>query len=145
MYPKEKINELKGNLKTAIQDWTEGKIDQLCKGKPQMQAASVYMKRGMNNWLAGKDELINSYVDDALLFIVDEKGCVDTDVLIEDFVGMFKAVDVQEADLGMFHVAYGKGSVVIDIPHNFFLDLIFGKTGHVTITADDLLELKELL
>lgn len=145
LYPKDKISEFKGNLKSSIQDWAEMKIDALCEGKPKMKAASVYMKRGLNNWLEREDGRINKMVDNSLLFVADKDGSLDTDILIEDMVTMFKEMDVQKMDMGMFHLEYGKGEVSVAIPHNFFLDMIFGDLGKVRLTANDFLELKELL
>ena len=145
MYPKEEINKFKGNLKTSIQSWVEGKINALCEGKPKMKAASVYLKRGLNNYLDREDLRINRAVDNALLFITDENGSIDTDVVVEDLVEMFKNMDKQEKKIGMFHLEYGQGEIKITIPDNPLMDMIFGNLGVVRITADDLLELKELL
>ena len=145
MYPKEEINKFKGDLKTSIQSWVEGKIDALCDGKPKMKAASVYLKRGLNNYLSREDLRINRAVDNALLFITDENGAIDTDVVVEDVVEMFKNMERQEKRIGMFRLEYGQGEIKITIPDNPFMDMIFGNLGMVRITADDLLELKELL
>lgn len=145
LYPKEKINEFKGNLKSSVQEWAESKIDVLCEGKPKMRSASIYIKRGLNNWLEREDANINKLVDNGLLFIADKDGGLDTDMLIDDAVKVFKEMDIQEKDLGMFHIEYGKGEVSVNIPHNFFLDMIFGDLGKIRLTADDFLELKELL
>lgn len=145
LYPKEKLNEFKGNLKTSLQEWGNSKIEALCGNNPRMKAASVYMKRGLNNWLEMEDERINKMVDRSLLFIADKNGGIDTDMLIDDAVEMFKGMDKQQMELGMFLLEYGKGEVSVAIPHNFMLDMIFGDLGKVRLTADDLLELKELL
>lgn len=144
MYPKEEINKFKGDLKTSIQSWVNGKIDDLCEGKPKMKAASVYLKRGLNNYLNREDLKINRAVDNALLFITDENGAINTDVVIDDLVNMFKDMDKQEKKIGMFNLEYGQGEIKITIPHNPFLDMIFGDLGMIRITSDDLLELKEL-
>lgn len=144
MYPKEEINKFKGDLKTSIQNWAEGKIDTLCSGKPKMKAASVYLKRGLNNYLDREDSRINRAVDNALLFITDENGAINTDVVIDDLVEMFRNMDRQEKRIGMFNLEYGQGEIKITIPRNPFLDMIFGDLGMVRITSDDFLELKEL-
>lgn len=110
-----------------------------------MKAASVYMKRGLDNWLEMEDERINKMVDRSLLFIADKNGGIDTDMLIDDAVEMFKGMEKQQMELGMFLLEYGKGEVSVAIPHNFMLDMIFGDLGKIRLTADDLLEMKELL
>lgn len=145
LYPKEKINEFKGNLKTSLQEWGNSKIEALCGDNPRMKAASVYMKRGLDNWLEMEDERINKMVDRSLLFIADKNGGIDTDMLIDDAVEMFKGMEKQQMELGMFLLEYGKGEVSVAIPHNFMLDMIFGDLGKIRLTADDLLEMKELL
>lgn len=145
MYPKEKISELKGNLKTSLQSWAENKIDELCKSKLTMRSASVYMKRGVNNWLEREDERINNVVDNSLLFVADKDGNVDVDTVVDDLVDMFKQMEVQEKKLGMFNLSYGKGEVILKIPHNVFLDMLFGDLGQIRLTSEDLLEIKSLL
>lgn len=145
LYPKEKLNEFKGNLKTSLQEWGNSKIEALCANNPRMKAASVYMKRGLDNWLEMEDERINKMVDRSLLFIADKNGGIDTDMLIDDAVEMFKGMEKQQMELGMFLLEYGKGEVSVAIPHNFMLDMIFGDLGKIRLTADDLLEMKELL
>lgn len=144
MYIKEELGKFKSDLKTNMQAWAEGKINDLGKTQPRLKTASVYLKRGLNNWLEREDKHINRIVDNLTLFIADEKGQINTDIIIEDLMEMFKGMEVQEMELGMFHVAYGKGEINISIPHNPMLDIIFGNLGHVKITADDLLEMKEM-
>lgn len=145
LYPKEKINEFKGNLKTSLQDWGEGKIDALCEGKPRLKAASVYMKRGLNNWMENQDERINKMVDNSLMFIADKNGGIDSDMLIDDAVTLFKGMDKKQTELGMFLLEYGEGEVSVSIPHNVMLDMIFGDLGKIRLTAEDFLEIKDLL
>lgn len=58
---------------------------------------------------------------------------------------MFKEMDVNSAKIANFVVEYGNGAVAINIPHNVFLDMIFGDLGKITITADDIVELRDIL
>lgn len=144
MYTKDSIHKLKEDLKRNLQTWAEGKIDTLCAERPKMKYASVYLKRGLRNWIAREDARLDSMTDGVLLFVTDENGCVNTDVVIQDLVGMFKEMDVQQAHVGSFLVEYGKGELKIAIPHNPLLDLVFGDLGEVKITSEDLLEMKDL-
>lgn len=105
----------------------------------------MYLKRGLNNWMEREDKRINSMVDGLTMFVADKDGNIDTDMLIDDAVTMFKEMDVNYADMGAFGIEYGKGAVTINIPHNVFLDMIFGDLGKIMITADDLLEIKSLM
>lgn len=144
MYAREELHKLKGDLKQNFQTWAEGKIDALCAERPKMKYASVYLRRGLRNWIAREDARLDSMTDGVLLFVTDENGCVNTDVVIQDLVGMFKEMEVQQARVGSFLVEYGKGELKIAIPHNLLLDLVFGDLGEVKITSEDLLEMKDL-
>ncbi len=145
MYLKEETAKLTGDLKTAVRKWANSKIDELSASRPQLKAASVYLKRGLSNYLEREDKRIKSMVDGIALFIADKNGNINTDMLIDDAVTMFKEMDVMHAEIGAFNIEYGKGAVTINIPHNFLLDMIFGDLGKITITADDLLEIKTLI
>ncbi len=145
MYLKEETAKLTGDLKNAVRKWAHGKIDELSASRPRLKAASVYLKRGLNNYMEREDKRINSMVDGLTMFVADKDGNIDTDMLIDDAVTMFKEMDMNYADMGAFGIEYGKGAVTINIPHNVFLDMIFGDLGKITITAEDLLEIKSLM
>lgn len=145
MYLKEETARLTGDLKNAVRKWAYGKIDELSASRPQLKAASVYLKRGLSNYMEREDKRINSMVDSLTLFVADKDGNIDTNMLIDDAVTMFKEMDVAYAEMGAFSIEYGKGAVTVNIPHNVFLDMIFGDLGKITITADDLLEIKALM
>lgn len=142
---KENTAELTGNIKVAVKNWANGKIDELAAGRPRLKAASVYLKRGLNNYMERVDKRINSMVDGISLFVADKDGNIDTDMLIDDAVAMFKEMDVNFAEIGMFGIEYGKGAITVNIPHNILFDMIFGDLGQVRITADDLLDIKKML
>lgn len=145
MYLKEETAKLTGNIKAAIKNWANGKIDELAADRPKLKAASVYLKRGLSNYMEREDKRINSMVEGISLFIADKDGNIDTDTLIDDAVTMFKEMDINFAEIGVFGIEYGKGAVTINIPHNIFFDMIFGDLGQVKITADDLLEIKQMI
>jgi hypothetical protein len=145
MYLKEETARLTGDLKAAVRKWAYGKIDELAADRPKLKAASVYLKRGLNNYMEREDRRINSMVDGLALFVADKDGKIDTDMLIDDAVAMFREMDVACAEIGSFGIEYGKGAVTINIPHNVFLDMIFGDLGQIRITAEDLLEIKQLM
>lgn len=139
------IFPVKFDLKAAVRKWAYGKIDELAADRPKLKAASVYLKRGLNNYMEREDRRINSMVDGLALFVADKDGKIDTDMLIDDAVAMFREMDVACAEIGSFGIEYGKGAVTINIPHNVFLDMIFGDLGQIRITAEDLLEIKQLM
>lgn len=145
MYLREEVAKLATDLKASVRTWAENKIDELCTTRPRMKAASVYMKRGLNNWLDREEGRIENMVDTLALFVADQDGKIDADTLFDDAVKMFREMDVNYTKIANFAVEYGKGEVSIVIPRNVFLDMIFGDLGKVTITADDIMELKSLM
>lgn len=145
MYLKGEMDKLAADLTQSVRTWAESKIDELCVTRPRLKAASVYLKRGLNNWLDREESKVGEMVDTLALFAADKDGNIDADTLIEDAVNIFREMDMNYAEMGAFAVEYGKGAVTIHIPHNLFLDMIFGDLGQVKITADDLLELKALM
>ena len=144
MYTKDEMGKLKIDLLDNIQEWANYKIDALVTSRPKLKLASTYLKRGVRNWVAKETGRINNTIDNILLFVADENGNVNTDVLINDLVEMFKAMDVQNVKMGIFDIEYGKGEVKINIPHNPILDMLMGDLGQVKITTEDILEIKEL-
>ena len=134
----------KGQLKTAIQTWTEDKIDTLLEGK---EMARTLLKRGLNNWLTRQEASIDKGLDTALLFIADEHGHVDSDTMVDMAVELFREMDEREYRLigGMATASVGHGAITITLPDNPYMDMIFGKWGTIRITSDDLLEFKDLL
>lgn len=145
MYLKGETEKLATDLTQSVRTWAESKIDELCATRPRLKAASVYLKRGLNNWLDREESKVGEMVDTLALFAADKDGNIDADTLIEDAVNIFREMDMNYTEMGAFAVEYGKGAVTIHIPHNLFLDMIFGDLGQVKITADDLLELKALM
>lgn len=145
MYLKDDINLLKGDIKTALMQWSEGKLNALCMSHPQLKPMSVYLRRGLTNYLDRIDDKVDSAVDMLLLFVADKNGNIDTDMLINDAVEMFKLSDVREAKVGIFDLTYGAGEVVLSLPRNPVLDIFVGDLGVIKLTADDLLELRNYL
>lgn len=144
MYTKDEMGKLKIDLLDNIQEWANYKIDALVTSRPKLKLASTYLKRGVRNWVAKETGRINNTIDNILLFVADENGNVNTDILINDLVEMFKAMDVQNIKMGVFDIEYGKGEVKINIPHNPILDMLMGDLGQVKIATEDILEIKEL-
>lgn len=145
MYLKEETAKLTDDLKNAVRKWASGKIDELSINRPQLKAASIYLKRGLNNYMERESKRINSIADGLAMFITDKNGNININTLIDDAVAMFKEMDVAHINIGSFGIDYGKGTIAVNIPHNIFLDMIFGDLGKITITAEDLLEIKALI
>lgn len=131
-----------GEVKTAVQEWAEGKVDALFPNKPQARAL---LKRGLNNWLTREDERVNRMLDTALLFVADERGTIDSDAVVDMVADLLTEMEVQRYQMGIVEVMAGKGEVVVSLPQNVYLDMIVGRLGTVRLTVDDLMELKGLM
>ncbi len=139
---REDLNQFKGEIKTAIQSWGESKIDSLF---PQKAHTRTILKKGLNNFLSKKDALINKWLDTGFLFVADENGVIDSDVMVDTLVSLFEEMEVREYQLDVAKLTIGKGQAVIDLPHNFLLDMFVGNLGSIKFTSDDIGELKNLL
>ena len=90
---KEDLNLFKGEIKDAIQQWIEGKIDTLF---PQKAATKTFFKNGFDNLLSREDSKISKWLDTAFLFIADKDGTIDSDVMIDTINSIFKEMDIKE-------------------------------------------------
>lgn len=144
MYTNEQIALLKADVKDNVTKWAIHKMDQLCEGRPSLKTASPYLKRGVKNFIARSGEKIEHITDSLLMFVTDEQGNIDTDIIINDLVEMFKLMEVHQERIGSLLVEYGNGEITVNIPHNPFMDMIFGELGQVKITAEDILEIKDM-
>lgn len=139
------ITELKKKLLDSADFWVEQRIDDLVERNPRMSVASVYLKRGARNWLSNERDTISKAMDGVSLFIADGDGNVNTDTLFEDLLSLFTAMEEMPYDYGMVSGTIGKGKIRIDIPDNILTNILFGNSDAVTITSDDIKELKELI
>lgn len=131
-----------GKCKAAVQQWADKKIDELFPYKPQLR---VFAKRGVDNILTRYDTRINKALDTAMLFVADGNGCIDSDVMVDTVVALFNEMEVQKYTVWGMDVGVGRGAVTINFPHNMVFDMLLGNLGQVKFTADDFLELKDLL
>lgn len=138
----EDVNQFKGEVKSAFQQWGESKIDELF---PERAAARTFMKNGLNNMLNRFDGKINGYVDMFFLFVADESGTVDSDTMIDSLAGLFKEMKERKYPVGMVDVTVGNGQLVIDLPHNLFLEMLVGDLGKVKFTTEDIKDFKNYL
>lgn len=136
------VNRFKGEVKSAMQVWGNTKIDVLFQNKA---AARTFMKNGLNNMMSRFDEKINNYIDYLFLFVADENGMVDSDTMIDTMASLFKEMQPRKYPMGFADVSVGNGELVVQLPHNLFLEMLVGDLGKVTLTTDDLLEFKNLL
>lgn len=134
------INQFKGELKTAIQSWGNSKIDELFKNS----ISRTFAKNGLNNMLNRYDASMNKGIDMLWMFIADENGVVDSDVLVDNVIAMLKEMDLKEYNIMGLNMTVGKGEVAIEMPKNIFFDMLVG-CSKIRFTSNDINEFKNLL
>ena len=144
MEAKEKLLDLKNKTIDSLEVWIDGRIDDFVAQNPNLKIASVHMKRGAKNYLARERGKIENVIDNAALFICDEQGNIDTDMLFKDMMTMFREMDETPFGKGLVQGTVGKGIIRLKLPDNPIFNLMFGNTGAIKITEADFLELKEL-
>lgn len=140
---KKDINALKGEMKAAISEWMEEKVNDFVASRPALKPVSIYIKRGFNHWLDTKDMQINKTMDMLLPCICDKDGNIDTDQLLDDAAEMFRMMDEHTTQAGPVKLVVGKGAIVVGID-NPIADMLLGGKA-VRISVDEMLELKDLL
>ena len=134
------INQFKGELKTAIQSWGNSKIDELFKNS----ISRTFAKNGLNNMLNRYDASMNKGIDMLWMFIADENGVVDSDVMVDNVIAMLKEMDLKEYNIMGLNMIVGKGEVAVEMPNNIFFDMLVG-CSKIRFTSNDINEFKNLL
>ena len=141
IYLKEELCKFKGDVKTAIYRWCTSMIDQLFAGKAGLEPVAYYAKNGISNAIERYDELLNRYIDYAVMFVADKEGRIDTDKLIGDLVEIYRSTEKRtEVLLGM-KVEYGAGEIVVFPPDNPFVNILLPWQS-IKITAEDILKMR---
>lgn len=134
------LTKFKGELKTALQEWGETKIDELFPGKA---AAKQFMKNGLHNILNRYDAQMNQRLEQFFVFVANDKGVIDSDVMVDTVAGIFKEINpAQQYNLGLVEMTVGDGKLCIHLPDNMFLNMLVGNKNTVTFTTDDILDFK---
>lgn len=139
------VQSLKEKIVGSIDTWIGCRIDEMVKANPSLAIPSVYMKRAARNIIAKNKEKLEQKVDGFSLFLADENGEIDTDTLFEDAKNVLATMEAQSFDVGAIHGSVGNGAVTIDLPDNILTTVLFGSKKSVSITPDDIVELKEIL
>lgn len=141
----ENAHEAKKQIIDGLEEWALNIVDGFTASNPKMTVAGVYIKNGIRNYRKKKESEIGEMIDDAALFIADEKGEVNLNKVFVDLNQFMKdAADVR-IDLGFTEAIIDKGSLKINIPDNWFMNMIFGCGNALVITERDLSELKLLI
>ena len=134
------VNKFKGELKGALQDWGNSKIDELFANS----VSRTFAKNGLNNALSRYDAQMNKGIDYLWMFVADEHGVVDSSTMIDSMNSMLKEMEVKEYSIGAFKLSVGNGEIAVEMPKNIFLDMLVG-CSKVRFTSSDINEFKNLL
>lgn len=137
------INKFKGDVKTAVQEWVNTKIEEIVPDRPTMRFLA---KNYANNVLNRVDSKMNVWIDNLYMMVAGKDGVVDTDTMVDMAVGVFKEVQPFEYHLGGgFVLQVGNGEVALNMPRNAIVDALVGDFGRIRFTSEDILEFKNLL
>lgn len=137
--------EVKERLLNSVDTWAEARIDDMVKGSPMLAIPSVYMKRAAHNIVSKNKDKWSKTIDNATLFIADEKGEIDTDTIFSDMMQMLKSVEDYHFDFDFIHGRISKGMIYIDLPDNMVTAILFGNKKSITLSEEDFVELKDLI
>lgn len=139
------VTTLKDKFLDSIDLWLEERVDDLLKGNPSLAIPSIYLKRGCHNIINKYENKISNSIDNVSLFIADENGNIDANIMFNDAMELFNSIDETNFEIGIVSGVVGKGKVVINIPDNIFTNIVFGSKKSITFNEDDFIELKSLL
>lgn len=139
------VQDFKEKMLGNLEVWAESRIDSLAEANPHLRVISVYVKRGLHNYIAKSKGRIGEVVDRAAMFLCDEDGNVNAETLFDDAMSLFRTVPETQVDIPPVNLTVGKGSIRISLPESPFSSLLFGETRSIRITEDDLMELKRML
>ena len=98
----------------------------------------------VKNRLSKEGYRIDNLIDNAAIFVCDENGNVNMEILFADMLSVFKNMEEVPFEHGLLKGTIGKGVIRIALPDNPLVAFLFGETGALKVTDTDLLELKAL-
>lgn len=136
---------MKKKVADAIEEWALEIVDGFTSGNPRMTMTGVYIKNGIRNYRKREEAKWDKMIDDAALFIADEKGEVDMDKVFKDAMQYLNDVEEMPISLGLFDGTIGKGTIKIHIPDNMLMRLLFGENSALILREADFRALKSLM
>lgn len=145
MDAKEKLNILKDKAISSIKTCVDNRINDLVEDNPKLKIASKYIKRGVKNYITEEQHKFERMIDNVALFICDENGNIDTEMLFDDLMTMFREMDEANFNIKSIKCSIGKGVIRLELPKDALITkLFFGDIGAIRITEADFMELKDL-
>jgi hypothetical protein len=140
MNVKSDIAVFKGNVKTAVQMWSNDLVDELLASPVRRRN----VKRFIGNWLDFQDERVNKWLDNVVLVGLDKDGNINSDLIVEEAAALFKEFDYHTTIWG-FNIDISNGEAVISLPDNIATYLLFGNKSGFSFSEHDILKLKDYL
>lgn len=140
MNVKSDIAAFKGNVKTAVQMWSNDLVDELLASPVRRRN----VKRFIGNWLDFQDERINKWLDNVVLVGLDKDGNINSDLIVEEAADLFKEFDYHTTIWGC-GIDISNGKAVISLPDNIATYLLFGNKSGFSFSEQDILKLKDYL
>lgn len=131
------ITELKEKAPAILKEWVDGRIDNLTRTNPKLVPVSVYLRRGVHNYIDRWNDLISSTLDEASMFLVEENGKFDFQTAFNDMLKMLSTMDELPFGNGLMKGTIGKGAIRFEIPDGLLWSIVFGDTGAIKLTQDD--------
>lgn len=143
---KQKSLELKNNLISSLHQWADSRIDGFFVDYPQFKPASVYIKRGVKNILLREDKKVEDWIDNAMLFLADENGNYNKELLFDDAMAILKDLPEKGFSIGPLQGTAGQGVVRFILPSNPITSLLSekGAAFRITISQSDFEELRAI-
>lgn len=141
---KKPVSEFKEEFISSIEDWADSRIDSLTDQNPRLSTTSIYLKKGVHNYLTRQSDKINSFIDSMMLFVGDGTGNIDVETVFNDILSMFNNMEELPFDFEFLQGTIGEGLIRIELPNNMFTKLLFGDTHAIRITGEDIIELKKM-
>ena len=136
---------MKKKVADAIEEWALEIVDGFTSGNHRMTMTGVYIKNGIRNYRKREEAKWDKMIDDAALFIADEKGEVDMDKVFKDAMQYLNDVEEMPISLGLFDGTIGKGTIKIHIPDNMLMRLLFGENSALILREADFKALKDMM
>ena len=141
---KQQALELKSRLVNSVEIWAEERIDTFASANTAFKPLAKYLKRGVHNILVQKDKDITEKIEGFMLFVTDETGNYNKEELFDDMMNVFKTMKPYRFEQGFLRGTIGAGSILVELPDNGLMNLVFGETNAIRITEADFLELKSI-
>ena len=143
MNVREKIGEVKDLLLRALDGWTGEMVDMMGENNASVKNVSIYLKRGIRNMLHESAEDVEEMLNNIALFVVDERGEYDMPKFVDDVAEVVRNMDETKWEIGILSGTLGKGKLRVHIPDNIITRLIFGETGAICFSVEDLKRMKK--